>query len=53
MRKRNRIVAPFSLSNLVKLRGQVCERVTECVTAAVGRKFADTGNSTDFTAWVW
>lgn len=49
-RKRKRVASSFALSNLVKLEGQVDERVLEWTTA-VGRRFADTGANMDFAAW--
>ncbi|KAI0437384.1 cytochrome P450 monooxygenase [Xylaria telfairii] len=49
-RKRKRVASSFSLSNLVKLEGQVDERVLEW-TAAIGSLFADTGAKMDFAAW--
>ncbi|RYP36604.1 hypothetical protein DL767_003308 [Monosporascus sp. MG133] len=49
-RKRKRVASSFALSNLVKLEGQVDERVIEWTTT-VGRRFADTGARMDFAAW--
>ncbi|KAI1496961.1 cytochrome P450 monooxygenase [Biscogniauxia marginata] len=49
-RKRKRVAGSFALSNLVKLEGQVDERVVEWTTA-ISRRFADTGAKMDFAAW--
>ncbi|KAI1502628.1 cytochrome P450 monooxygenase [Biscogniauxia marginata] len=49
-RKRKRVASSFSLSNLVKLEGQVDDRVMEW-TAVLGTRFADTGSMMDFAAW--
>ncbi|RYP02833.1 hypothetical protein DL764_005574 [Monosporascus ibericus] len=49
-RKRKRVASSFALSNLVKLEGQVDERVIEWCTI-LGTRFADTGKRMDFAAW--
>ena len=49
-RKRKRIAGSSSLYNLVKLEGQIDDRVVEW-TSTVGRRFADTGTKMDFAAW--
>lgn len=49
-RKRKRVASSFALSNLVRLEGQVDDRVVEWTTA-LGSRFADTGVKMDFAAW--